>query len=237
MTHKGLRKTEQLMPWKPLLAALPVIMVWQYYDTKQDIAHIEGAQMALERVFVDTQERAMSGVPRGPMPQWEESADKVDLEQLQSAKKISQPPADYRRGLEVIKTRQSVDYVKLDVFCLAKNIFHEAGVEDQLGKYAVAQVTLNRMKNPKYPKTVCEVVMDPFQFSWANDRKIRWTRPKGSSWNESVKIAENVLIKGYRVKGLEKANYYHADYVNPRWKKPEAKIAKVGTHIFYASAR
>lgn len=237
MTHKGLRKTEQLMPWKPLLAALPVIMVWQYYDTKQDIAHIEGAQMALERVFVDTQERAMSGVPRGPMPQWEESADKVDLEQLQLAKKISQPPADYRRGLEVIKTRQSVDYVKLDVFCLAKNIFHEAGVEDQLGKYAVAQVTLNRMKNPKYPKTVCEVVMDPFQFSWANDRKIRWTRPKGSSWNESVKIAENVLIKGYRVKGLEKANYYHADYVNPRWKKPEAKIAKVGTHIFYASAR
>ena len=237
MTHKGLRKTEQLMPWKPLLAALPVIMVWQYYDTKQDIAHIEGAQMALERVFVDTQERAMSGVPRGPMPQWEESADKVDLEQLQIAKKISQPPADYRRGLEVIKTRQSVDYVKLDVFCLAKNIFHEAGVEDQLGKYAVAQVTLNRMKNPKYPKTVCEVVMDPFQFSWANDRKIRWTRPKGSSWNESVKIAERVLIDGYRVKGLEKANYYHADYVNPRWKKPEAKIAKVGTHIFYASAR
>lgn len=225
------------MPWKPLLAALPVIMVWQYYDTKQDIAHIEGAQMALERVFVDTQERAMSGVPRGPMPQWEESADKVDLEQLQSAKKISQPPADYRRGLEVIKTRQSVDYVKLDVFCLAKNIFHEAGIEDELGKYAVAQVTLNRMKNPKYPKTVCEVVMDPFQFSWANDRKIRWTRPKGSSWNESVKIAENVLIHGYRVKGLEKANYYHADYVNPRWKKPEAKIAKVGTHIFYASAR
>ena len=237
MTHKGLRKTEQFMPWKPLLAALPVIMVWQYYDTKQDIAHIEGAQMALERVFVDTQERAMSGVPRGPMPQWEESADKVDLEQLQSAKKISQPPADYRRGLEVIKTRQSVDYVKLDVFCLAKNIFHEAGVEDQLGKYAVAQVTLNRMKNPKYPKTVCKVVMDDWQFSWANDRKIRWTRPKGSSWNESVKIAERVLIDGYRVKGLEKANYYHADYVNPRWKKPEAKIAKVGTHIFYASAR
>ncbi len=237
MAHKGLRKTEQLMPWKPLLIALPVIMVWQYYDTKQDIAHIEGAQMALERVFVDTQERAMSGVPRGPMPQWEESADKVDVEQIQSAKKISQPPADYRRGLEVVKTRQSVNYVKLDVFCLAKNIFHEAGIEDELGKYAVAQVTLNRMANPKYPKTVCEVVMDPFQFSWANDRRIRWTRPRGSSWNESVKIAENVLIKGYRVKGLERANYYHADYVNPRWKKPEAKIAKVGTHIFYASAR
>lgn len=234
---RGLRKTESLMPWKTLMLMLPAVMVWTYYDTKQDIAHIEGAQMALERVFVDTQERAMQGVPRGPLPMTEEPQKQELVERLVETKRISQPPADYRRGLEVIRTKQSVDYVKLDVFCMAKNIFHEAGVEDELGKYAVAQVTLNRMKNPKYPKTVCEVVMDPWQFSWANDRRIRWTRPKGSSWNESVKIAENVLIHGYRVKGLERANYYHADYVNPRWRKPEAKIAQVGTHIFYASAR
>lgn len=237
MPHKGLRKTEQLMPWKGLIIAMPFIAVWTYYDTKKDIAHIEGAQMALERVFVDTQERAMTGVPRGPMPIVEEPAEDDIIENAKKSKMISQPPADYRRGLEVIKTRQSVDYVRLDVFCLAKNIFHEAGIEDELGKYAVAQVTLNRMKNPKYPTTVCDVVMDPWQFSWANDRKIRWTRPKGTSWNESVKIAENVLIHGYRVRGLERANYYHADYVDPRWKKPEARIAKVGTHIFYASAR
>ena len=237
MTHKGLRKTEQIMPWKSLLIAMPFVAVWTYYDTKQDIAHIEGAQMALERMFVDTQERAMSGVPRGPMPITEELSVDKKVEEIKESKKISQPPADYRRGLAVVKTQQTVDYVKLDVFCLAKNIFHEAGIEDELGKYAVAQVTLNRMKNPKYPKTVCKVVMDDWQFSWANNREIRWTRPKGSSWNESVKIAERVLIDGYRVKGLERANYYHADYVNPRWKKPEAKIAKVGTHIFYASAR
>lgn len=235
--HKGLRKTESLMPWKTLIVALPAVMVWQYYDTKQDIAHIEGAQMALERVFVDTQERAMQGVPRGPMPMVEEPKPEELVERVQEAKKISEPPADYRRNLKVVKTKQTVEFVKLDVFCMAKNIFHEAGVEDELGKYAVAQVTLNRMANPKYPKTVCDVVMDPFQFSWANDRKIRWTRPKGATWNESLRIAEKVLIKGYRVQGLEQANYYHADYVAPRWKKPEAKIAQVGTHIFYASAR
>lgn len=235
--HKGLRKTESLMPWKTLIVATPLIAVWAYHDTKMDIAHIEGAQMALERVFVDSQEKALEGVPRGPMPMVEEPKKEELVERVQEAKKISEPPADYRRNLKVVKTKETVEFAKLDVFCMAKNIFHEAGVEDELGKYAVAQVTLNRMANPKYPKTVCDVVMDPFQFSWANDRKIRWTRPKGASWNESLRIAEKVLIKGYRVQGLEQANYYHADYVAPRWKKPEAKIAQVGTHIFYASAR
>jgi spore germination cell wall hydrolase CwlJ-like protein len=142
-----------------------------------------------------------------------------------------------RPQLQIHRTNQQIAYKKLDVFCLAKNIFHEAGVEDRMGKYAVAQVTLNRIKNPKYPTTVCDVVMDRKQFSWANDRKIRWTHPKGKTWEESKEIALKVLAEGYRVKGLEHANYYHADYVKPYWKKPEAKIAKIGTHIFYASAR
>jgi spore germination cell wall hydrolase CwlJ-like protein len=212
------------------LAVITALTVYQLSNTVGKLS--DAVDMSADRI-----ERAMQGEPRGPLPMTEEPKKEELLERLIETKQISTPPADYRRGLEVVKTKQTVDYVKLDVFCLAKNIFHEAGVEDELGKYAVAQVTLNRMKNPKYPTTVCDVVMDPWQFSWANDRSIRWTRPKGSSWNESLKIAENVLIRGYRVRGLERANYYHADYVKPKWKKPEAKIAQVGTHIFYASAR
>lgn len=222
--------SESVMPWKVLIATVPAIMVWQYYDVKEDIAHIEGAQMALERVFVDSQERALGGIPRGPVPEIEAPRETPQAQ----PREIKQVPET--RNLKIVRTNQRVEHVKLDVFCLAKNIFHEAGVEDRLGKYAVAQVTLNRMANPKYPTTVCDVVMDPYQFSWANDRRIRWTRPRGATWNESLKIAEDVLIKGYRVKGLERANYYHADYVRPNWKNPQAKIAQVGTHIFYSSA-
>ena len=139
--------------------------------------------------------------------------------------------------LQIQRTGQRIKYKKVDLFCMAKNIFHEAGVEDALGKYAVAQVTLNRIENPKYPSTVCGVVMDHKQFSWANDHRIRWTHPRGKSWEESMLIAKRVLAGGYRVRGLETANYYHADYVDPYWKKTEAKVAKVGAHIFYASAR
>lgn len=150
---------------------------------------------------------------------------------------VAQPKPEHRPQLQIHRTNQRIAYKKIDVFCMAKNIFHEAGVEDKMGKYAVAQVTLNRIRNPKYPSTVCDVVMDRKQFSWANDRSIRWTHPKGKTWEESKQIALKVLEDGYRVKGLERANYYHADYVKPFWKKPEAKIAQIGQHIFYAQAR
>lgn len=45
-----------------------------------------------------------------------------------------------------------------DVECMAKNIFYEAGGESREGKIAVAQVTLNRAQDPRFGKTVCEVV-------------------------------------------------------------------------------
>lgn len=137
----------------------------------------------------------------------------------------------------LIYTSEKVEYEEIDLFCMAKNIYHEARGEDSIGKYAVAQVTLNRLKSKKYPNTICKVVMDNYQFSWANNRKIRWTHPKGVQWEEAKIIAEDVIINGTRVKGLTEALYYHADYVKPHWKEPEAKIVKLGTHIFYSYAK
>ena len=45
-----------------------------------------------------------------------------------------------------------------DVECMARNIFYEAGGESREGKIAVAQVTLNRAQDPRFGRTVCEVV-------------------------------------------------------------------------------
>lgn len=232
MAHKGLRKTESVMPWKTLMLAFPVIMIWSYWDIKQDIEALEHNQGVLAEAIIDTQQ-TIAASPQGPAPT-------IVPEQVEEAE---QPPEEILRvsnrrpRLEIVRTNERLRYQKIDVFCLAKNIYHEAGVEPVLGKYAVAQVTLNRMRNPKYPSTVCDVVMDPYQFSWANDRSIRWTRPNGRLWEDSVRVAEAVIFSGHRVRGLESANYYHADYVWPRWRNPEAKIAKIGAHIFYASAR
>jgi len=139
--------------------------------------------------------------------------------------------------IAVVNTGKRMKYIRLDIFCLAKNIYHEASVESRLGKYAVAQVTLNRVRSNQYPNTVCDVVMDPWQFSWANKKSIRWTHPKGPLWEKSKQVAENVILRGKRVMGLEDALFYHADYVRPRWRDVNYKIAQIDSHIFYKKAK
>ena len=123
----------------------------------------------------------------------------------------------------------------VDLFCLAKNVFHEAGIETDMGKYAVAQVTLNRVKSKKYPNTICKVVLQRYQFSWANQKSKHWTHPKGINWDRSKAIAKRVIYENHRVKGLEHSEYYHADYVSPHWSRKMTPVATVGRHIFYTN--
>lgn len=140
---------------------------------------------------------------------------------------------EIQERFQPIRTYEQFLHEPIDQFCLAKNIYHEARGEDIIGQYAVAQVTLNRVLSPRYPNTICEVVMQPFQFSWANNRSLRWAHPNDADWEQAKQITYNVLFDGYRVEGLETALFYHAYWMIPNWKLPEAKIAQIGTHIFY----
>ena len=45
-----------------------------------------------------------------------------------------------------------------DVECLARNIFYESGSEPTEGKIAVGIVTVNRAQDPRFGRSVCEVV-------------------------------------------------------------------------------
>jgi N-acetylmuramoyl-L-alanine amidase len=237
MAHKGLRKTESVMPWSWIILAMPFIFVWGYYDTKEDVEMLAEGQKMLYANQIEIMrelEEQRRTAPRGPEI---EIVPPPAIEPAVIPREITAKAPPQKSTLQIVRTDKRIPHKDIDVFCMAKNIFHEAGIEDRMGKYAVAQVTLNRMKSTRYPNDICHVVMDPFQFSWANNRSIRWTHPRGPLWEESRRIAEDVVKNGARVNGLEMALFYHADYVSPRWKKPEAKIAKVGTHIFYASAR
>ena len=124
-------------------------------------------------------------------------------------------------------------YTDLDLFCLAKNIFHEAGTEPEMGQYAVAQVTLNRVRNPKYPDSICGVVLDRYQFSWANRKSKHWTHPEGPNWDRSYRIAKSVLDGDRWITGLDSVNYYHADYVSPKWAEQMTEVTQIGRHKFY----
>ena len=123
--------------------------------------------------------------------------------------------------------------------CLARNIYHEAGYEPFEGKVAVAQVTLNRTESGQFPSDVCKVVYQKnvvyekvlCQFSWYCEQASSKKPMNGAVYTESMEVAKKVLLEGFRLDSVKDALYYHADYVNPGWKK--TKVAKVGRHIFY----
>jgi spore germination cell wall hydrolase CwlJ-like protein len=123
--------------------------------------------------------------------------------------------------------------------CLAKNIYYEAGSEPFEGKVAVAQVTMNRVANSQFPGDVCKVIYQKnlfyervvCQFSWTCDRDVTFRPTNRANYNESMIAAQKVLLEDYRLPSLKNALYYHADFVDPHWKKEQ--VAKIGHHIFY----
>jgi len=131
----------------------------------------------------------------------------------------------------------SIKYTKKDVECLARNIYYEAGVEPLMGKYAVANVTINRVKSGYWGSHVCDVVYAKDQFSWTKEKKRAWIQLKGSNWATSRAVAESALTQGIRVKQLKHALFYHADYVSPTWRDRTKQVLKVGQHIFYSQAK
>jgi spore germination cell wall hydrolase CwlJ-like protein len=134
----------------------------------------------------------------------------------------------------IIKTQGRMNYTKAEFNCLAKNIYHEAGVESTQGKFAVAQVTLNRLREGRWGNDICKVVYAKSQFSWTLYAKKRNEVPKGPLWEQSKAVAVAVLDEGMRVPSLKDSTYYHADYIRPPlWVKSVAKIQQVGQHIFY----
>lgn len=140
---------------------------------------------------------------------------------------------------EVTATEITARLRQKQLECLAKNIYHEAGSEPFEGKVAVAQVTLNRANHTDFPNDICRVIYQKnifyekivCQFSWYCDRKNQLRPLHQAAYEESMIVAQKVLLEGFRLPGLTQALYYHADYVNPKWNRE--RITKIGRHIFY----
>lgn len=122
--------------------------------------------------------------------------------------------------------------------CLAEGIYFEARGEDVKGQAAVAQVILNRVRNPAYPSTICGVVYqnkswrNRCQFSFACDG----TRPRVRSqqhYRMAQEVAMAVTAGKVFIPEVGSATHYHATYVNPRWARTMEKMKKIGLHIFY----
>ena len=127
--------------------------------------------------------------------------------------------------------------------CLTKNIYWEAGSEPFEGKVAVAQVTMNRVESGRFAPDICGVVYQKnviyeklvCQFSWYCDGSSKVKPIHPARWRESEEVAKQVLFEGFRLPSLRSALYFHADYINPKWGKPQ--VAKIGRHVFYSERK
>ena len=151
-----------------------------------------------------------------------------------------------------------VDTSKVDMeqaYCLAENIYYESRSEDIRGQFAVASVTLNRAKDPRFPNTICEVVKQTAisrvskklvcAFSWycENDKKGREipVKNKDGTINQQVvdqfQVASIVAITvlGSDVDdNTHGATHFHNPFTSqPSWRSSLTKTMRVGNHDFY----
>jgi spore germination cell wall hydrolase CwlJ-like protein len=121
------------------------------------------------------------------------------------------------------------------LLCLTQAVYYEAGYEPADGRRAVAQVVLNRMRHPAFPKSVCGVVYQSngrvCQFTFVCDGSL-YRQPALGAWKQAEAIARAALA-GYVETRVGEATHYHADYVAPRWAPLLAKVSQIGQHIFY----
>ncbi len=140
----------------------------------------------------------------------------------------------------VVHRLESNGTQKRELTCLALNVYYEARGESLAGKYAVAEVTMNRVTSRRYPQTVCAVV---YEKRWDRLRKrsvgaFSWTEldivphPEGEQWRQAREVAEAVYF-GRQPPALNGAMHYHAAYIKPNWSKGQRRVTRIGRHIFY----
>ena len=121
--------------------------------------------------------------------------------------------------------------------CLAAGVLYEAG-DDAKGEQAVAQVVLNRLRHPAFPKTVCGVVFEGqerttgCQFTFSCDGALTKWQPPEAAWSRAREIAA-MALNGKVFRPVGHATHYHTDWVVPYWQASLDKVAAVGSHLFF----
>jgi N-acetylmuramoyl-L-alanine amidase len=142
-----------------------------------------------------------------------------------------------------LKISQFTKEARREIYCLAENIYFEAGHEPTLGKYAVAFVTQNRV-DKGFADSICGVVKQKIngvcQFSWWCEEKPKFistnnllTNTYNPVYNEALRLALHFFRIDDNLKDpTNGALFYHADYVKPNWTFAKKEIT-IGRHIFY----
>lgn len=121
--------------------------------------------------------------------------------------------------------------------CLTEALYFEARGESLQGLFGVSEVILNRVDDPRYPDTICDVVnegtgrMYACQFTYTCDSNPETIRDP-ASWRRVGKVAR-LMLDGAPSDLTDGATHYHTRAVNPTWASRYPRTTTIGVHHFY----
>lgn len=121
--------------------------------------------------------------------------------------------------------------------CLTQAVYYEAASETAVGQRAVAQVVLNRVRDPRYPSSVCGVIYQGSerktgcQFTFTCDGAL--ARKPDPFLYARARFVAVAALSGQVEPLVGLATHYHTRQVVPYWRTDLVKLRTVGAHIFY----
>lgn len=137
-------------------------------------------------------------------------------------------------GDDIVTASAAVEPAKVDtsdpeLICMAKVVRHEAANQSRVGQLAVAQLIMNRLRTPGFPKTICGVVHQPGQFFNTNTyHPSKADRLWQTAWDVSVE-ARHTLSESV----IGKALFYNTARARSAFHAGRKHIATIGDHAFF----
>ena len=128
--------------------------------------------------------------------------------------------------------------------CMSKALYFEARSESTIAQLAVGEVILNRVKDNRFPDSVCGVVTDGLRykssgqmvkhqcaFSFYCDGKSEDIH-NVKAYKTAEKLSKQIL-QGIDIDITDGATHYHARYVKPYWASAYTRTTCIDKHCFY----
>ena len=118
------------------------------------------------------------------------------------------------------------------VLCLAQTMFFEASIEPMAGIQAVAATVFNRSDQSSWPSAICDVIYQPYQYSWTLI---------GSNWSrrppqEFIDLAKTYIANRAILIHMYNATHFHRVDITPAWASSLEYVGTYGSHAFYTGA-
>ena len=172
-------------------------------------------------IIPETIDVAAPAEPVGATEQVEEIATPEEPEEALD------PKADLAT---LVAQLRSSDPGSRELECLAAGIYFESKSEPLVGQLAVGEVIANRANSGRFANTYCGVLFQRGQFSFVRGKSWPKIAKSGKQWKTAVAIAK-IVDKDLKDSAADNALFFHAKYVNPRWRL--RRVASIGNHIFY----